>query len=313
VNAPASPASPVSRLFEGATLAEFMPHVDQTITIVRPGLGLALYYRERAQQMVSTVRALLDDYFAIIPAGAITQRCGNAWGKFTPAALTRDLNRLAAHDDAYVNIELGSGDVLESEGPYGWHLNGGNLGLDESDPTWPDNTNMVIAEFPLDDLDRIGADALEEWVVSQVGLAPVESAQFGYSFNQLQRSYTSDADDFVEARALRWHGLDILEPDLARLARGHLPNVNWLTVLGDALVARLGGASALGAALPSGIRLRTIRGGVLLRCAARPPVGDMNRDASDLEPLRAIAAATRTLRPQPRRTFYQQWVNRFDV
>ncbi|MCU0636586.1 MAG: DUF3396 domain-containing protein [Gemmatimonadaceae bacterium] len=290
-----------------------MPHVDRTITIVRPGLGLALYYREPAQRLVSTVRALLDQYFAIIPAGVITQRCGNAWGKFTPAALTRDLNRLAAHDDEYVNIELGSGDVLESEGPYGWHLNGGNLGLDEADPTWPDNTNMVIAEFPLEDLDRIGADALEEWVVSQVELAPVESAQFGYSFNQLQRSYTSEADDFVEARALRWQGLDILEPDLAREARGHLPNVNWLTVLGDALVAQVGGASALRAALPSAIRARTIRGGLLLRCAALPPVGDMNRDAADLEPLRAVAAATRALRPQPIRTFYRNWVNRFDV
>ncbi|MCU0647591.1 MAG: DUF3396 domain-containing protein, partial [Gemmatimonadaceae bacterium] len=164
---------------------------------------------------------------------------------------------------------------------------------------------MVVAEFPLEDLDRVGADAWEEWVISQVELAPVESAQFGYSFNQLQRSYTSDADDFVEARALRWQGLDILEPDLARYARGHLPNVNWLTVLGEGLVTRIGGPSALRAALPSAIRTRTIRGGLLIRCAERPPIGDMNRDHADLEPLRAIASATRTLRPQPRRTFYQ--------
>ena len=164
----------------------------------------------------------------------------------------------------------------------------------------------------------MGVTQIVEWVVSVAEITPFETGQFGYCFNQLQRTWTSEADEFIGRMAMRFRGFDILEPQMAREARGLVPNCSWLTLLGDGVVEKLGGERAIHSAVSPAVTLRRIRGGLLLVAGELPPVGDVNRRALDLGPVKEVARVTKPARVTKRVLFYgaeafrHNWVNRFD-
>ncbi|OJH42370.1 type VI immunity family protein [Cystobacter ferrugineus] len=292
------------------------PRSGETYVVVRPGLSLAMYYGKPLHEMVDAVERVVRTYLQFIPEGAITALCGtNAWGAFSTSRLQRQIKKLHSRSVDYTNIDLGSGPLLASEGPYGWHLNGGNL---SSVDIRPNNSNVCIHEFPPEELNRVGVQQMVDWVVSIAEQHPFETGQFGYAFNQLQRTWTSQADEFVGGVAMRFLGFDILDPALAREARGLVPNCSWLNLLGDGVVERLGGEQAIRHALSSAVQVRRISGGLLLRAGELPPIGDVNRRAPDLGPVREVARLTRPLRVTKRVLFYgteefrNAWVHRFD-
>ncbi|MBK9259438.1 MAG: DUF3396 domain-containing protein [Polyangiaceae bacterium] len=231
---------------------------------------------------------------------------------FRACAATQEV---AEQDIDYTNVDLGSGALLASAGPYGFHINGGNL---SNTAIRPDNTNVIYHELPHNEIQRMGASRVVDWAVSVAELYPFETGQLGYSFNQLQRTWTTEADDFVGKVAMRFLGFDILEPDLARVARGKVPNCSWLNFLGDRIVMKLGGESLVRAAVSDAVTVRRIAGGLMLVAGQLPPVGDVNRHALDLGPVREVARLTRPLRPEKKVLFYgteefrNGWVHRFD-
>lgn len=292
------------------------PSSGENLIVVRPGLGLAMYYGTPLHTMAPAVERMIEAYLACVPAGSITALCGQAaWGRFSAAKLNRQLRRLRSPLVDYTNIDLSSGPLLDSEGPYGWHLNGGNL---SNVAVRPDNANVCIHEFPADEIERVGPERMIDWVVSVAALHPFETGQFGYSFNKLQRTWTSEADFFIGAVAMRFRGFDILDPRLAREARGRVPNCSWLNLLGDGVVAALGGEDLVRGALSPAVQVRSIPGGLLLRAGDRPAIGDTNRRALDLAPVREVSRLTRPVRVTKRVLFYGTeefrlgWVDRLD-
>jgi hypothetical protein len=176
--------------------------------VVRPGLALAIYYTRPLHRLVPEIEKIVQRFFDFIPQGAITAICGSEeWSTFTTRRLMRQLKQLNSADLDYTNIDLSSGEILNSEGPYGWHLNGGNLSNVE---TRPNNTNVLYCEFPHDEIERVGQTAMLNWVIDIAESAPFETAQFGYSFNQLQRTWSAEADGFIGGIAMRYRGFDIL-------------------------------------------------------------------------------------------------------
>jgi hypothetical protein len=303
-------------MLEPLTCRVVAPARGEEYVVVRPGLGLAMYYGVPLHTMVHALERMVDGYLGFIPAGTIRAICGQStWGPFSERRLARRLELVGSPEVEYTNIDLSSAPLLASEGPYGWHLNGGNLA---NRTLMPNDTNVCFHEFPPDELERVGVDALIDWVVRIAELHPFETGQFGYSFNQLQRTWTSEADAHVGRLAMRFRGFDILEPKLAREARGHVPNCSWLNLLGDGVVAALGGEEAVREALSPAVEVWRISGGLLLRAGARPPVGDTNRRGADLGPVREVARLTRPLRVTKRVLFYgteefrNDWVHRFD-
>jgi hypothetical protein len=287
-----------------------------TYIVVRPGMSLAMYYGAPLHEMTHAIEKMVHAYLRFIPEGAITALCGrDSWDTFSIARLQRKLKKLQSPSIDYSSIDLGSGPLLGSEGPYGWHLNGGNL---SSPDVYPNNSNVCYHQFPPDLLDRVGEQQLVDWVVSIAELHPFETGQFGYSFNQLQRTWTTEAEEFVGGMAMRFRGFDILEPDLARQARGLVPNCSWLNLLGERVVEKLGGESVIRSSLSSEVQVRRISGGLLLRAGGLPPVGDTNRQALDLAPVREVARLTKPLRVAKRvflygtEEFRNDWLNRFD-
>lgn len=304
------------QLVEQLTARVTVPRTGTTYVVVRPGLALALYYGRPLHEIAPAVDRMVQAYLDFIPEGSITALCGvSDWGTFSPARLQRQLKQLRNKAVDYTNIDLDSGSVPGSAGPYGWHLNGGNLSNVE---VRPNNANVCFHEFPHDEIERVGSQRMVEWVVSVAEITPFETGQFGYSFNQLQRTWTTEADEFIGRVAMRFRGFDILDPKLAAEARGLVPNCSWLTLLGDAVVEQLDGEGAIRSALSAAVTVLRIRGGLLLRAGELPPVGDTNRRAPDLGPVKEVARVTRRVRVSRRVLFYgpedfrTNWVNRFD-
>lgn len=113
---------------------------------------------------------------------------------------------------------------------------------------------------------------------------------------------------------LRW------DPALDDIA-SQLTRVSWLTLVGDRIVARLGGREAIGAALAAepAIRMHEAGGGLAVCAGEAPELGDLGKH--DLLPLqRRVAAALRparmpTLRYPGERPegWAQEWLDMFDV
>jgi hypothetical protein len=231
------------KLIEQLTKRVTVPRTESTYVVVRPGLALAMYYGRPLHEIAPAVERMAQAYLDFIPGGSITAIGGaNHWGTFSPAKLQRQLKQLRSKAVDYTNIDLASDSLLASEGPYGWHLDGGNLSNVE---VRPNNANACFHEFPHDEIERVGSQRMIDWIVSVSEIAPFETGQFVYSFNQLQRTWTTETDDFVGWVAMRFRGFDILEPKLARETRGLVPNCSWVTVLGDGVVEKLGGENSL--------------------------------------------------------------------
>jgi hypothetical protein len=307
-------------MLKRATCTKTIASTGRSYTVVRPGLALAVYYATPLHKMVEAVEAMIDAFLMQIPENSITAICGTtSWSKFSTAGLKRQLKRLQSKDVDYTNIDLGSGDLLASEGPYGLHVNGGNLA---NTLVRPNNTNVIYFEFPPDELSRVGSASMVEWVVGIVESHPFESAQFGFSFNQLQRTWTQEADSFVGNLAMSLQGFDVLEPALARVARGYLPNCSWLTILGEGLLEQLGGTQQLSKTFGPEIEQRLLKGGVLVQSGDSPAIGDVDGRSEDLRLIRVVAQATRPVRIVNRasnpvllygsESFRSNWLNRFD-
>src|SRR5262249_12817288 len=82
-----------------------------------------------------------------------------------------------------------------------------------------------------------------------------------------------------QALAARYAGLDISRTKSVSMDVGdQVPGVHWVTYLRSDRLARLGGRAKLQAALPGGVRPVWLEnGGIILRLAEWPQLGDRNR------------------------------------
>ena len=153
------------------------------------------------------------------------------------------------------------------------------------------------------------------------------SGHAGYGLNYDSRGdFAYDAQSRMRALGMRYPGIDIpdQETTLYAMANGDgIKRVNWLTFLGDPLVARLGGREALRQGLSEAISLYPLRRGVAIRAGAVPGVGDVNR--GELLPLyHEVGALLQPLRLLDHPAFIMKddvfdedateaWLGRFDT
>jgi len=106
---------------------------------------------------------------------------------------------------------------------------------------------------------------------------------------------TSDAMGRMPGLAGRFLGVDLpkLNTTVACLQRSASPkikSVQWLTFLGSAVVAELGGDAAVDARLPNLAKTHRTRTGVLIQAGPAPTLGDVNRQA-DITALKEVGHA----------------------
>jgi len=141
-------------------------------------------------------------------------------------------------------------------------------------------------------------------------------------------------EPFAYQMAQRFPGLEVDYPTSHTSPLEHgIKGVNWLTILGDRWLAKLGGEGALRAdltALDSRFNVHTFDKGVMIQAGARPQLGDTERDiwpelyvklAKKLKPIRVVkhgslhfAPPLNELRGTPRfdDDSSQAWLRRFE-
>ncbi|MDO5605863.1 MAG: DUF3396 domain-containing protein [Paracoccus sp. (in: a-proteobacteria)] len=101
-------------------------------------------------------------------------------------------------------------------------------------------------------------------------------------------------------------------------------DVNWLTAIDDAMLARIGGAGVVRAALSDAVVLHPFDGGMVFQAGPAPRIGDVNA-AALIEPYREVNALLRPLRFEDwgmpylrvpdgidRMQATEDWIRRFD-
>ncbi|WP_233595425.1 MULTISPECIES: type VI immunity family protein [Corallococcus] len=121
----------------------------------------------------------------------------------------------------------------------------------------------------------------------------------------------SDFQPAVYAMARRFPGLEVDSPlSHARYLGDGIKGVNWLTIVGERFLPRVGGIPGLVATLGDEISLREYDGGVLIQAGSRPRMGDAN-DGRIPEPYLRVAQALRPLRVESVGSLHFAGGNRF--
>jgi hypothetical protein len=98
--------------------------------------------------------------------------------------------------------------------------------------------------------------------------------------------------------AKRFHGVLIRDRNQENILVKKLKSAGWLTYLNRELVEKVGGAEALTSAVGPAVTVSPLGDGLLLRTGPTPPVGDVNRQDKDVEPLAAVNRAIKQIRIQ---------------
>ncbi len=130
-------------------------------------------------------------------------------------------------------------------------------------------------------------------------------------------------EGLILARASRFPGLEVDSPaDHALWTKHAVKGGNWLTLLGDEMLDRLGGVGSIASFLGSEFTLHSYPGGCVVQAGNLPEIGDRNRRESTprlaklarlLKPIRvATHPGIRTSAAGFGRDAFEQWLGRFD-
>jgi len=285
--------------------------------IVRPGISLCLFYAEPLASLATHIAGILEAYLSFVPPNSIQTYLatdGN-WKTLSKGTLTSTLKALRSmkRTSEFWEVHFGQ-EPAGNVGSYGAHFVGSNL----ANAVWPLETNLLLLEFPHDFLQQVRSEDFLKFVQNVGSICPFDSGLTGYAFKHLLRTFRRETFEAISQMAMRYIGFDISYDLIRERSRGSVYNVSWLTLLGSHLLERAGGGDAIRKSLPKGASLLDVGSGVLIRAAELPPVGDVNRGADDIEPLRALAKLTQKVRVKVENLgshdphFAQRWLNRFE-
>jgi len=124
---------------------------------------------------------------------------------------------------------------------------------------------------------------------------PFNIATAGYGFNLAWSRDAEMVGEPVQMRtALRHHGLMVRNRIHEGTLHNQLKSAHWLTFIQADLAETLGGLETLGSL--EGVSTHPVGHGLLLRAGKAPPVGDINRQALDLGPMKTVNSALQSLR-----------------
>jgi hypothetical protein len=288
---------------------------DTEFVIVRPGVSLDLYSAVPLAALGPAVADVLEQYLALIPPKSLeTYYAPNGtYKKLTPRVMTTTLKTLRAVPKGYTFFEFHFGQGPEGGvGLYAAHFIGTALA---DAKRYPLETNILTLEFPWNVLEQVPAEKYLAFVVRAAETIPYVSGNAGYAFQRPQ-TFSSESRKAIGRLMPRYLGFDPSYANCRDHMRGRSPTAHWVNLIGTPLVDALGGAEAVRAALPAAVEVRPAGAGLLIQGAARPPVGDVNRGAPDIEYLPDVARVLRPVRFEitgfQSEVDPQAWLARFD-
>jgi hypothetical protein len=283
---------------------------------VRPGISLCLWYAEPVQTLAAAVADILGEYIAFIPPESLQTYLSpkGVWKVMSAKRLDSTLREMrSVGPDEYFEFHFGQ-EPVRNVGMFAAHFYGSPL----AHKILVHEDNMLYLEFPDDFLESVSVEDLFAFVVRVGAMRQFDSGYCGYAFQHLFMSLRKESFLDISHKAMRYIGFDMSSDRFRLYARHRVCNISWLTLLGKEITEDLGGVSAVRKALPNSIKILEVGSGILIRAAEMPIVGDVNRGAVDVAPLRDIAKLTKSLRAKVENlgpddpTFADRWMSRFD-
>ncbi len=259
---------------------EYLPIRDENGYIVlRIGLMITLYLNDGHQTSCrQNVAACFKDYFNM---------CGDQlnWATHPDSKQWHDLRKmkLTTPEDWFRDKQPGENDSWQ------FYYHGGD-GFQEASHfcirglgsrKWQADMgelSFLSAYLPLDWFDR-RKDRLQDLVLSWCHRLKPYHGYAGIGILESLDSITIRRHEkAVYALAKRFPGLEVDSPvdHTLYLSKG-IKGVNWLTVLGDAWVERLGGRDKLSGLPRDAFPIYNYPGGIVIQAGVTPEIGDRNR------------------------------------
>ena len=262
--------------------------------IARAGLSLSFYLNETLHTLAPNIADALDQFLALIGEDVL-QTYFNDDGycrKLTKRKLNQDRSQLqnVAVETKAVIMEYGS-DPSGWVGEFGFTFNGADFSpylFDDS------RCNYLRLDFPYDYLEQIGIETFLNFYRTILAQLPVEFANGGFTF---QRSSATQGDSTRAINQLvnRFIGIDPGYKDVMDDMQGHTFTAHWLNFIGPRITDTLRHNDQFTNAL-SNTETSSLNGGIIMRGAHYPPIGDINRGAPDLGQIPEIARAMKPSR-----------------
>jgi hypothetical protein len=288
----------------------------EELILYRAGISLNLFYDSPLGEIGASAARIIEDYLAFIAPDAIEKYLAQSgYKKLTRKALTLYLDSLKAAEEGDEFFELHFGPGVEPGPGYSVHFHA--TGLDEPE-VYPDATNLLTLEFPPDILDRKGVQPFIDFLVQCANRHKFHYGIAGYAFQHSVMTLVDEAHEEIAKAAMRYIGFDISYDSIRDDLKGHVHNVSWLNFFGPVLVKKLGGADKFAARLPEGATVTPLKSGLMVQVSPLPPVGDVNRKAPDIAPLKALARIVKPLRIESDYLgsdddgFAERWLGRLD-
>jgi hypothetical protein len=300
------------------SLTRTMRLKGKDLVLVRPGLTLNLYLDTPLSECAARCADAVEAYLAHIgPDTLRTYMADN--GSFRPLTskqISKDLRTLRTLPTGRDSYRILYNQGVESEvGTHAVYLEANTF--DGTGPM-PDETNLLRLEFPPPPAgDESWLDPFIGFVCRLANLVPFQSGNAGFAFKHvgvLQSNVRKEINQLLP----RYYGFDPSYDSARMKMRGRSFGAHWLTLLRTDLIQKLGGMEAIRAALPRA-ELRPLDQGVLIRAARRPPLGDVNRQCTDIGCMPDVARLLRPIRyeakgfGQPQEVFDAlDWLARYD-
>ncbi|XVJ69658.1 MAG: DUF3396 domain-containing protein [Rhizobacter sp.] len=260
------------------------------------GITLSFMYAQRMATMVDVFRQMVEVFSDYMLPLALDSKCRDEWTDYNPKQLKRLLNKFAAYAENGEEMVLAK---LDAESPFQYF---GEFGLrilgrsDEKDsPFRGTDVCALYIELPMREVDRVGQKRVLELIRNIAALAPFQHGMCGYSFKYFHREGDDKIYRWMGDKGLRYFAIHPIMNNFEYYCRHELPNVNWVTLLGQEMTDKLGGTATLRQALSEAVDVEPLPHGTMLIAGQTPPLGDRNALALDLGPLREVARLTRPL------------------
>lgn len=283
----------------------------QDYVVCRPVLALNFYFAHGTTDIGPAIAGAIEAYMAFIPKNCLLsyKQSNGEDGELTSRTVNRDLKKLRSPDAELMEIRYHSG-LPANIGEYGVLLI-----TDDMDPELPQVANLLRFEFPTDLAQESRLEEFIEFVVSLAQKLSFQSATAGYAIGYLG-AFDYHAYQLLPGILMRYIAMDPSYDGSYLDMRNATPDAHWVTLLSDELLSPLGGRESLSKALPDS-DIREFPSGVLVRAAAVPPLGDVNRGANDLGRLPDLARFMQPTRVKIEHMFSDnfdpaRWLARFD-
>lgn len=251
-------------------------------TVLRPAFTMEFY---SGDELLPVGLDFFEKLYALVPEGTplhVLGKNGVEYKPLTPRRLSRlrkTLGALTTEGQFYA--------IKDAEG---FNVDGHSIELNLSDSA---PTRVAVA-LPLSFVQGREQRAFETFK-EVVDTFPLHVATAGYGFNLEWAREGEMKGEPVEIRAgLRFHGLMIRNRMQESFLSRQLKSAHWLTFLQAGIVEDLGGESTFDGL--NGVDVVHGPHGVLFRAGDAPPVGDVNRQAPDLAPMKAVNDVLRPIR-----------------